>query len=337
MSSFITRNKPDWDELEALLKRAGKSARRLSVEDLHRIDVLYRRATVHLAQVRSRTSDHNLMSYLNGLTSTAHSLIYLPPEEGAVRGGFEFLREGLARTIARNWIWHAISACLLLTGAGFAAIAGSLDVLALYALMPAGDPRGPGASHETLLEILRSGRDQAGSGKFAFAAFLFSHNFKVGLLSMALGVLAAVPTVILIIYNGMILGAFATVHVQAGIVGEMWAWILPHGITEIGAIVLCGGIGLQLGWAVVSPGMHSRSESLKAVSGEVGRTAIGAGFMLVFAAIVESYLRQSELSTAARLTFAAATAVFWVVYIAYGFVCERAAVSDSTEAGHPVR
>ena len=335
MSSFITRNKPEWDELEALLKRARKSTKRLSLNELSRLDVLYRRATVHLSQVRSRTSDTNLINYLNGLTSTAHSLIYLPPENGAVRGGFEFLREGLARTIARNWIWHAISACLLLAGAGFAGIAGSLDVIALYALMPAGDPRGPGASPETLLEILRSGRDQGGGGKFAFAAFLFSHNFKVGLLSMALGVLAAVPTVILIIYNGMILGAFATVHHQAGIVSEMWAWILPHGITEIGAIVLCGGIGLQLGWAVVSPGMYTRGDSLKAVSGEVARTAVGAGFMLIFAAIVESYLRQSELSTAARLTFAAGTAVFWVAYIAYGFVRERAAVNEQSEQARP--
>lgn len=328
MSSFITRNKPDWNELESLLARARKSVKRLSLDELRRLDVLYRRTTVHLSQVRSRTSDRNLINYLNGLTSTAHSLIYLPPEAGAVRGGFEFLRQGLARTIARNWIWHAISACLLLAGAGFAAIAGSLDVVALYALMPSGDPRGPGASRETLLEILRSGRDEGGGGKFVFAAFLFSHNFKVGLLSMALGILAAVPTVILIIYNGMILGAFATVHHQAGIVSEMWAWILPHGITEIGAIVLCGGIGLQLGWAVVSPGMFSRTESLKTVSGEVARTAVGAAFMLVFAAIVESYLRQSELSTAARLSFAGTTAVFWVAYIAYGFVCERAAVNE---------
>jgi uncharacterized membrane protein SpoIIM required for sporulation len=330
MSSFITRNKPEWNELETLLQRARKSTKRLTPDELSRLDVLYRRATVHLAQVRSRTTDENLISYLNGLTSAAHSLIYLPPHS-AVKGGIEFLREGLARTIARNWIWHAISALLLLAGAGSAAVAGSLDVVALYALIPAADPRGPGASRETLLELLRSGRDTGGGGKFVFATFLFSHNLKVGLLSMALGILAAVPTVMLIIFNGMILGAFATVHHQTGIVGEMWAWILPHGITEIGAIVLCGGIGLQLGWAVVCPGMYSRSESLKAVSGEVARTAVGAAFMLVFAAIVESYVRQSELSTEVRLSFAAATAVFWVAYIAYGFVRERAAANEQSE------
>ena len=74
MSSFITRNKPDWDELDALIKRARKSIKRLTPDELSRLDVLYRRAKVPLAQVRSRTSDPNPTDTLNGLTSAAHSL-----------------------------------------------------------------------------------------------------------------------------------------------------------------------------------------------------------------------------------------------------------------------
>ena len=46
--------------------------------------------------------------------------------------------------------------------------------------------------------------------------------------------------------------------------------------------------------------------------------------MLVAAALIESFLRQSTLSTNQRLTFAAGTAVFWTVYIGWGVVRERA-------------
>jgi hypothetical protein len=49
--------------------------------------------------------------------------------------------------------------------------------------------------------------------------------------------------------------------------------------------------------------------------------------MLVMAAIIESYVRQSHWSTAARLAFAAATAVFWAVYFGYGAYCEHRARS----------
>jgi len=137
---------------------------------------------------------------------------------------------------------------------------------------------------------------------------------------MGLGVLAGVPTVLLLLYNGMMLGAFVALHVQAGIGMEMWAWILPHGITELSAIALCGGVGLMLGRAVVSPGLKTRTQSLVDTGREAASTAVGIAGMLLIAAFIESFVRQSYLSTTARLTFAALTAVFWALYVAFGFM-----------------
>jgi hypothetical protein len=67
----------------------------------------------------------------------------------------------------------------------------------------------------------------------------------------------------------------------------------------------------------------SRAESLKRTGVDAGQMCLGAGAMLILAAIAESYLRQSHLSTEARLTFAGGTAVFWALVIANGFVRER--------------
>ena len=142
---------------------------------------------------------------------------------------------------------------------------------------------------------------------------------------MAMGVLAAIPTALLMIYNGMILGVFVAIHQQAGIDAELWAWILPHGVTEIGAIVLCGGVGLMLGRAVVAPGLLTRTEALQ----QAGITSLGVAGMLFAAAIIESYLRQSHLSTSARLLFAAGSALFWAAFIVHGFLRERAASRSS--------
>jgi len=322
MGDFVTRNKPDWDELEQLLSRARRSVHHLSPEELNRLDLLYRRVAIHLAQVRTRTRDERLAAYLNGLAATAHSLIYLPPRQGVFGTIISFAANGFARTIARNWPYHLASVLLLVAGAFLAYHAATHDVLAAYALLPPGDPRQPGATPEQLLEVLRSGREQGGGFKSVFASFLFTHNLQVGLISMGLGVLAGVPTVLLLLYNGMMLGAFVALHVQAGIGLEMWAWILPHGITELSAIALCGGVGLMLGRAVISPGLKTRAQSLVDVGGEAARTAVGIAGMLLIAAIIESFVRQSNLSIAARLTYAALTAAFWILYVAYGFVYE---------------
>jgi uncharacterized membrane protein SpoIIM required for sporulation len=332
MSRFIARNKPDWDELEALVRRGRKSLRGMSPEELSRLDVLYRRTTVHLAQVATRTTDTRLIAYLNDLAAAAHSLIYLPPRKSAWQGAGQFAVEGFARLIARRWPYHAASAVLLIAGALLGYFASMHDPLAAYALMQPGDVRSPGSTPEQLLEVLRHGRDQGGGEKFAFASMLFGHNLNVGIMAMAFGVLGGVFTAMLILYNGMLLGAFVAIHSRAGIHGELWAWILPHGITEIGAIILFGGIGLMLGQSVISPGLLSRAESLKRAGIEAGRTCLGAGAMLVLAAIIESYLRQSHLSTAGRLAFAGGSALFWALYILHGFLRERATARSAVAA-----
>ncbi len=329
MSGFVKRNKPAWEELERLVQQVRRSPRSMTPQSLSRLDVLYRRSTIHLSQVSTRTTDRRLIAYLNDLVASAHGLIYLPPKRSVLSGLRTFLWDGFARALARQWKAHALSAGLLLGGALLAYLLSMADPLANYALWPREDPRQPGSSHDQLLEVLRGSRDDSGGTKFAFASFLFTHNLKVGLLAMALGVLAGIPTSMLMIYNGMILGVFVAIHLRAGIDAEMWAWILPHGVTEIGAIILCGGVGLILGRAIVAPGLSTRTEALRRAGEEAGLTALGVGGMLCAAAAIESFLRQSHLSTGSRLAFAGASALFWAAFFLHGLFRERAAQVQS--------
>ena len=107
--------------------------------------------------------------------------------------------------------------------------------------------RSPGASREALRAQLRHGRDEEAGRKSLFAGFLFANNFRVALLSMLAGVLACLPTIILVFYNGLVLGDFLHTYHAAGIYLEVWAWVLPHFFMEISAIFLCSGCGLFLG------------------------------------------------------------------------------------------
>ncbi len=319
MHEYIAKNKTEWEELERLVARARRSFRSLGAEEIARLDVLYRRTTITLSQVATRTSDQTLLRYLSGLTASAHAIIYLPPRRSIAGRIGRFIAVGFPRAFARTWRYHAASALLMLIGGVIAYYAVAADPAAAYAIMPEGEFRQPGASQAQLVEALRSGREHGGGMKFSFASFLFSHNLKVGFLSMATGILAGIPTILLLLYNGMIVGAFTATHVGAGIVGEYWAWILPHGITELGAIAICGGTGLLIGRGVISPGLRSRAESLRVAGREAARLVAGVAVMLVFAALIESYLRQSHLSTPARLVFAAASALFWAGYLSIGF------------------
>jgi uncharacterized membrane protein SpoIIM required for sporulation len=337
MQGFVARHKGEWDELEGLVRAARKSPARLSAAERRRLDVLYRRTATCLARIDTRGDDGPLAAYLHGIVAAAHSVIYRPRRQSLWKGGLTFLVNGFARSVARRWRLHALSGLLFLAGLGIGFGAARSDPVIAHALWADGDPRQPGATDEQLKAVLRHGRDGDAGEKFGFASMLFQHNLKVGLLSLAGGALAGIPPVFLMLFNGLHLGSFVAIHDRPGMRAETWAWLLPHGVTELLAVVLCGGAGLVIGAAFVSPGRVSRWTALARAGREAAAMCAGIALMLVAAAVLESYLRQSHLSTAQRLTFAAATALFWAAYFGRGAVLERAAAADGPFTERSVR
>src|SRR5215213_4830253 len=173
MSTFASRNKQDWDELEALIRRARKWSGSLTSTERERLDALYRRTTVHLARVSTRSTDQPLIDYLNHLTAAAHSIIYLPPRQSIVSRIGQFATDEFPRTIARHWRPNLVSAVLLICGALIGYFASLADPVLCHAMWPAGDPRQPGASAEQLVSYLRKGREESSGMKFLMSSFLF--------------------------------------------------------------------------------------------------------------------------------------------------------------------
>lgn len=118
----------------------------------------------------------------------------------------------------------------------------------------------------------------------------------------------------LIATSGLELGAMDALYRSRGLGVEFWAWILPHGITEMLALVLCAGAGLAIGTAIVFPGERSR----RAAVAETGRAAsdlvLGACAMFLVAGLIEGIFRQSVQAPGIRWAVAAATALSWIGY-----------------------
>lgn len=285
------------------------------------MELLYRRVTVNLAQVRTRTHDKALEEYLNNLAARTHLFLYAPARDRKLTQHLPRLLTRFSWHLVALGRYHMVALAILLLGAFIAYFTVIHYPTTGYMLLS--DERTPGMLPEDLVQSLRYGRDESQSTKMNFATFLWTHNLKVGLLSLAAGILAGIPTVFLILINGMMLGAFTAVFLRAGITTEYWAWILPHGITELTTIVICGGLGLRLGHAVIQPGYYSFAENMNRVGKHIAWTAIGAGVLLCLAAIIESYYRQTNLSSAPRLIFAAFTAVIWILIILLGVRLHR--------------
>ena len=99
----------------------------------------------------------------------------------------------------------------------------------------------------------------------------------------AVGFVAGVPVIYLLFFNGLELGAMAALYQTRGMGAEFWAWVLPHGVTELSAVCLCGAAGMALGAALVFPGRHTRLRNLALQGREVALLALGAVAMFLMA------------------------------------------------------
>lgn len=318
-AGFRRERERTWRELEALVdrvERGGLSS--LSGPELHRLPSLYRATVSALAVARSTSLDKNLLDYLTALVGRSYIAIYAS-RRPLIHSIAEFVAWRFPSTVRRNALLVALSFSLLLAGVLSGWCITMSDPERYTAIVPSemSSGRDPSASTEQLRSVLYDDGGGWVSELNLFATFLFTHNSKVAIVSFALGFAAALPTVCLIFYNGLSLGAMAALYHQHGLGLEFWAWVLPHGVTELGAIVLCGAGGLALGLALVFPGRHTRLENLAIRGRDVSTIAIGAVGMLFIAALFEGFFRQLVHPVAIRLTVAAVMLLFWGAYFAF--------------------
>jgi len=136
----------------------------------------------------------------------------------------------------------------------------------------------------------------------------------VGMTCFATGPAAGIPTILLLFSNGLLLGAFAALYGERGLGLEFWAWILPHGVTELLAVILCGAAGLVVAEGLLYPGPQTRLQALAQHGRQAAVIVMGAVLMFFAAGLIEGIFRQVVQAVEVRLVVAVASAAAWAVY-----------------------
>jgi len=312
---FRKEREGSWMELESLIARVeAGSLTTLSAAELSRLPVLYRATLSSLSVARAISLDVNVVEYLESLAARAYVCVY-GAKRPALEAARRFLAERFPSTVRRLRRHLALAAALLLLGTLTGLGLTTTDPNHYYALVDEDYAQGrtPASTTEELRQVLYDDKhpvDLLG----AFAMYLFTHNAKVGMMCAAFGFAAGVPVMLLLFSNGLILGAFAALYQERGLGLDFWAWILPHGVTELLAVLLCGAAGLAVGESLLFPGRHTRLANLGRRGREAGVVVLGAVLMLLLAGLVEGIFRQTVHNVPMRLSVAALSALFWAVY-----------------------
>ena len=292
LAKFAASERPHWAELERCLQKLEAEPNwAMKLGEARRFHYLYERATADLARISTFSSDPETIRYLENLVARAYGDLHETRDKhGRLflwKWFFQILPQTFRRHVRAFWLAVAVT----LAGSLFGGLALALDPDAKQTLLPfphlQGDPARRVAEEEGATE------DRLQGQKTSFSTILMTHNTKVSILSMGLGMTWGVGTVVLLFYNGVILGAVAVDYVRAGQTQFLVGWLLPHGAVEIPAILIASQAGLLLAAALMGRG---RREPLRARLRQVSRDLItlifGAGLLLVWAGFVEAFLSQ---------------------------------------------
>ncbi len=314
-AAFRTEREASWRELEALVAAVERRRLRvLSAHDLARLPALYRAAISSLSVARAISLDRNVLDYLESLCARAYLVVYGTRRHLREAVG-DFVGRRLPRAVRAHAVHVALAGLALLLGtlAGFALTRADAERFYAFVSPLMAQGRGPTSTTEALRDALYA-KKGAAEMLTSFAMFLFSHNARIGIAAFAVGFAGGVPSALMVFSNGLVLGAFAALYHARGLSIELWAWLLPHGVTELLAVVLCGAGGLALGQALVFPGPDERLRSLAVRGRDAAVLAIGAVGLFFVAGLVEGVFRQLVHSVPIRYAVASAFALLWALY-----------------------
>lgn len=290
--AFERAHRPEWSAFARWLEKRARPQRAHLDQDAadappdQEFAARYRRICQHYALAEQRVYSATLLGRLHDLVARGHQVLYRPPPPRPRRVVAFFASEFPRLVRAR---WRAMTVSALLFFLPLALMLGLLQwqpELALGVFAPDQiaefermyDPASAGD---------RLGRD-SGSDLKMFGYYIFN-NVSIGFRTFASGLLFGLGSVLVLLSNGVIIGTVAGHLTAIGYGGPFWRFVVGHSAPELLAIVIAGGAGLHIGYALLAPGRRSRARALLE-SGAVGaRLVFGVFAMLVFAAFVEAF------------------------------------------------
>lgn len=307
LDAYVAAHAHEWVRLEQLLGQR----RRSGAESDELVD-RYQQVATHLSVVRTSAPDGELVAYLSSLLGRAR-IAMLAARVPSWHGVAHFFTDRFPAALYRlRWWWLG---CL----------AGNVVVTAVMMAWLVNHPEVEQSlmSPEEVDQLVNSDFESYYSedAQSAFATRVWINNAWVSALCIALGILG-VPVIYLLfqnIANLAVIGSIMTRHDRADL---FWGLILPHGLLELTAVFVAGGVGLRLFWSWIEPGGLTRSAALARAGRTAVTVALGLAVVLFVSGLIEGFVTPSPLPTWARVAIGV---VAEIAFLAYVFVVGRAA------------
>ena len=290
-SKFIRQNKEKWEEFEDLLD--SKS------EDPDKLRDLFIQVTDDLSYARTFYSNRSVRVYLNGLAQRIFFNIY-KSRKSRKNKFFLFWTDELPKIVYESRTQFRLSLIIFLVAIGIGVVSSIYEPEFARAIL--GD-------HyiEMTIENIESGDPmKVYKSKDAFGSSLgiTAHNMLLAFLAFVTGIFFSIGTIGMLLFNGIMVGAFQFFFIERGLFWDSFLTIWMHGALEISAIILAGAAGLVMGRGLVFPGTYSRAKSFQIASRRGIKIMMGIAPLFVIAGFIEGFVtRLTEIPDIIRGAF----------------------------------
>ncbi len=314
---FVVRKQARWHEFAALAAKVTRHGLDgLAAGELPEFAARYREIAADLARARTYGADPAALGRLERLVAAGHNALYRR-ERMPLRDVWRFIAVESPRAVVTSWRAVALAAAVFL-----------LPGLAGYAVMREQPPLALEVLPDVLLERAEAGVARAREGQGYFeappgerplvASSIISNNVGVAFRCFAGGVLGGVGSLVLLGFNGLMIGAASGHFANRGLLGYLWTFVAGHGALELFAIWVSGAAGFLLGRALIAPGDLARSEAL-VLKGRIGiRMVAAATLMLLVAGAIEGFLSASAAPLPLRVGASVGSVVLLAGYLGAG-------------------
>lgn len=306
-AAFIKRNQKRWKQLEQVL--GGMD--RISGDDA---SDLYIQLNDDLSYARTFYPKSPITSYLNGIAVRLHQHIYR--NKRTPKGRFiTFWKQEVPLAVASARSNLLLALAVFTCAAAIGAVSAAHDQNFLRLIL------GDGYVDQTL-ENIRTGKPMAiyaSHGEGEMFLYITINNIKVALTAFASGISAGFITLLIMLSNGVMLGAFQYFFHEHGVLTESLITVWVHGTLEISAIIIAGGAGFCIGNGWLFPGTYTRGESFRKGAKTGLKVVMGLVPVFIIAGFLESFVTRHALTlrpwVALTIIFGSLAWVIWYFII----------------------
>ncbi|MBD3883060.1 stage II sporulation protein M [Phormidium tenue FACHB-886] len=280
---WVARREQSWKQLEALLQKAEKQGiRSLKASEIQALASLYRSVSADLARARTQQVGNLITQNLQTLASRSYAQIYQGSQRQEWKAVWRFCRWGFPAAVQRSRGYIALAIALLVGAGGISWWLAWHDPTYLALVVP-----------EALISQVRDRQELwigsiVGIEPFA-SANIMVNNIRVSFGALAGGIVGGLGTTVIMLVNGVSLGAIGALVGQNNLAYPFWAFVFPHGALELPAIFFSAAAGFLLARAIVFPGQYRRVDALKQYGQQAAQLMFGVVPMLVIAGTIEGF------------------------------------------------